>query len=90
VRVTRIAAGFLDGLRQSLALTPTLSLRERGTFWDRFLSWTEGKRQLSVRVLRLKQGVEYNVAGSLQLDFGKDMDVGGHPHTVFGVDRVSL
>jgi len=36
-RVTRIAAGFLDGLRQSLALTPTLSRRERGTFWDRFL-----------------------------------------------------
>ncbi len=32
VRVARIAAGFLDRLRRSLALTPTLSRRERWLF----------------------------------------------------------
>ncbi|GEM_PF-184796 len=33
--MVRIAAGFLNRFRRSLALTPTLSRRERGTFWDR-------------------------------------------------------
>ncbi|GEM_PF-3382212 len=37
MRVARIAADFLDQLRRSLALTPTLSQRERETFWDTFL-----------------------------------------------------
>jgi len=37
VRVARIAAGVLNRFRHSLALTPTLSPRERGTFWDRLL-----------------------------------------------------
>jgi len=35
MKVAPIAAGFLDQLRRSLALTPTLSQRE--TFWDTFL-----------------------------------------------------
>jgi len=36
VRVTRIAAGFLDRLRRSLALTANLSQRER-ELWDGLL-----------------------------------------------------
>jgi len=36
VRVARIAAGFLNRFRGSLALTPTLSQRER-EFWDNLL-----------------------------------------------------
>ena len=38
MRVARIAAGFLNRFRRSLALTPTLSRRERGIFWARLFN----------------------------------------------------
>jgi len=42
VRVARIAAGFLNRFRRSLALTPTLSQRERGTLWNKLLADRDG------------------------------------------------